>query len=168
MKLIAPSVEYEQDYLAAIEESKREAAFSILPVPLPEQSFADFIQNRIDQALGVNLPTGFVPSTELWLIDKDEFVGRTNLRHFLNGYLLKIGGHIGYWIRPSKRKRGYGKIILQLALKEARKIGIKEILVTCDTTNERSRRVIEANGGILENIVKNGDENPPKMRYWFT
>ena len=140
---------------------------TLLPQPEKGQSFAAFAQNKIDQSHGIDLPSGFVPSTEFWLIDKDEFIGRTNIRHTLNDWLLQIGGHIGYWIRPSKRGKGYGKKILELALQEAKKLGISPVLVTCDITNKPSGKIIEANGGKLENIVPNGPDNPPKKRYWI-
>lgn len=168
MQLVIPSLHYKQQYLAAIEESKQERVGSLLPKPEPGQSFEEFIQYKLNNAKGIDVPEGFVPSTELWLIDNDEFIGRTNIRHRLNNdWLFQIVGHIGYWIRPSKRGKGYGKKILKLGLKEAKKLGISDVLVTCDVGNESSRKVIEANGGILENIVPNGPDNPQKRRYWI-
>lgn len=91
-----------------------------------------------------------------------------NIRHSLTEHLLKIGGHIGYWIRPSKRNMGYGKKILAFSLPEAKKLGISKILVTCNDNNLSSRRIIEENGGILENIVENSKDHPLKRRYWIT
>ncbi|HZE87234.1 MAG TPA: hypothetical protein VE090_03425 [Methylomirabilota bacterium] len=61
----------------------------------------------------------------------------------------------------------YGKEILKLALPQAKRLGITKVLITCDDTNIGSQKVIEANGGILENIVENGVENPRKRRYWL-
>jgi predicted acetyltransferase len=167
VELVTPTLIYKQDYLDAIEESHQEPGVSILPRPENGQSFEDFVQNRINQSKGIDLPMGFVPSTEFWLIDNNEFIGRTNIRHYLNDWLLQIGGHIGYWIRPSKRGKGYGKKILEFGLLEAKKMGISNILVTCDVTNQPSKHVIEANGGLLENIVPNGPDNPEKRRYWI-
>ena len=117
---------------------------------------------------GLLLPPGWVAETVLWLVDNDIFIGRASIRHSLNEHLLKIGGHIGYFIRPSMRRRGYGKSILNLALIEAKKMGLQKVLVTCDETNTGSRKIIEANGGVLENIVENGLDMPPKRRYWIT
>lgn len=175
MQLVVPTVKYQQSYEDAIEESKHETGVTLLPRPEIGQPFEEFVQNKINHSHGIGLPDGWVPSTELWLVDNDPstasgqvFIGRTNIRHYLNSWLLQIGGHIGYWIRPSKRNKGYGKKILELALKEAKKLGISEVLVTCDTTNLGSKKVIEANGGILENIVPNGPDNPQKKRYWIT
>ncbi len=164
---MSPTIQYKQDYLDAIEESKHENGMTLLPLPELGQSFEDFVQNRIDQSHGIDLPPGFVASSEFWLIDNGEFIGRTNIRHMLNDWLLHIGGHIGYWIRPSKRGKGYGKKILELGLQEAKKLGINNVLITCDVTNIPSKKVIEANGGILENIVPNSPDLPQKRRYWI-
>jgi predicted acetyltransferase len=80
---------------------------------------------------------------------------------------MRIGGHIGYEIRPTQRKRGYGKLILRLALQEARALGIDRALLTCDCTNAASRRIIEANGGMLEDELQQGDGKPSKLRFWI-
>jgi len=167
MKLISPSIEYEQSYLEAINEFEPQERVVTPSRPLDGEPFEEFVKYKISQSNGLNLPAGYVPSAELWLIDNGEFIGQANIRHKLNDWLLEIGGHIGYWIRPSKRKKGYGREILKLALVEARKIGLKDVLVTCDVDNIGSRKVIEASGGKLENIVPNG-QNPLKMRYWLT
>lgn len=168
MKLIIPSISFQKNYLQAIDEAKNETGITVISKPSGGQSFKEFVKNKRNQSKGLNLPPGYVPNTELWLIDNSEFIGTTNIRHILNDHLLKIGGHIAYWIRPSKRMMGYGTAILKLALDEARKLGIDKILVTCDDTNSGSRKIIETNGGVLENIVKNGKNNPKKRRYWIT
>ena len=74
---------------------------------------------------------------------------------------------MGYDIRPSKRRRGYGKKILQLTLEKAKELGMERVLVTCDVNNEPSRKIIEQNGGILENKVPNPETGTDKGRYWI-
>lgn len=167
MQLVLPSVKYKQSYLKAVDEGKEENSPTVLRKPKEEESFEDFIKNILDESKGLNLPEGRVPATELWLIDKDEFIGRVSIRHMLNDRLFKIGGHIGYYIRISKRKKGYGKAILKLALQKAQKLGILKVLVTCDVGNIGSQKVIEANCGVLENIVETGENSPKKRRYWI-
>ncbi len=167
MKLVLPSVKYIQSYLKAIEEGKEENSPTVLRKPKEEESFEDFINNILNEAKGLNLPEGKVPASELWLIDEDEFIGRVSIRHMLNDRLLKTGGHIGYYIRSSKRKQGYGKAILKLALQKAKKLGILKVLVTCDVGNTASQKVIEANCGVLENIIETGENSPKKRRYWI-
>lgn len=168
MELVPPTTKYQQSYLQAVDEGKNETGVTLISKPKESQSFEEFVKQKREEAQGLHLPEGWVPATELWLIDKDEFIGWVNIRHHLSEFLLKIGGHIGYWIRPSKRHIGYGKAILKLSLYEAKKLGITKALVTCDDTNMNSRKIIQSNGGILENIVDNGEDHPAKRRYWIT
>ncbi len=162
-----PSVKYQKSYLQALEEGEGEVSRTLLSKPKEGESFAEFVKNLQDMAEGLNLPAGFVPATEFWLVDNGEFIGRVSIRHSLNSNLLKLGGHIGYYIRISKRKMGYGKIILKLALLKAKKLGLTKILITCDDTNFASAKIIEENGGVLENKVEVGDNLPKKRRYWI-
>jgi predicted acetyltransferase len=90
-----------------------------------------------------------VPQTNLWLVEGDEYLGRLSIRHRLTRSLRFKGGHIGYDVRPSCRRRGYATLMLGLSLPLAHQLGIDPALITCDDTNVASRRVIEANGGRL-------------------
>lgn len=170
MQLIYPTIQYKDSYLHAIEEADKDTNpfLTTIAGPKHNQSFEEFLKEKIDQANGMHLPEGWVPATELWLVDNEEFIGTVNIRHFLTEHLLRIGGHIGYWIRPTKRRIGYGKKILQLALAEAKRLGISKVLVTCDDTNIASAKIIEANGGVLENAVEVGEGHPKKRRYWIS
>jgi predicted acetyltransferase len=76
------------------------------------------------------------------------------------------GGHIGYEIRPSQRRRGYGTEILRLTLEKAREWGLRKVLVTSDATNRASRRIIEANGGVFESEVEVESGAKKERRYW--
>jgi predicted acetyltransferase len=91
---------------------------------------------------------------------EDHVVGRISLRHALTPWLLEVGGHIGYAVRPSARGRGYATRALALMLPVAAAHGIDPVLITCDDTNVASRKVIEANGGVLE------DNRNGKLRFW--
>lgn len=108
-----------------------------------------------------------MPATMYWLIDNEQYIGRVSIRHVLNNRLMKEGGHIGYAIRPSKRKMGYGKKIFELALPKAKEIGITKALVTCDESNMGSRKIIESCGGKLEDITLISPARPRKMRFWI-
>lgn len=92
-------------------------------------------------------------------------VGAVNIRHDLNDYLLKYGGHIGDGIRPSERRKGYATEMIRLALEECRKLGLTRVLMTCDKNNIGSAKSIIRNGGILENEVWENDS--VKQRYWI-
>ena len=92
-------------------------------------------------------------------------VGAVNIRHDLNEYLLKYGGHIGDGVRPSERRKGYATKMINLALKECKKLKIKRVLLVCDKNNIGSAKSIINNGGILENEVINDDKII--QRYWI-
>lgn len=106
-------------------------------------------------------PAGWVTGTYLWMVERDTVVGRISLRHTLTPWLLEVGGHIGYAVRPSARRRGHATTALSLMLSVAAGRGIDPVLVTCDDDNVASRRVIEASGGILEDVRND------KMRFWL-
>lgn len=129
------------------------------------ENFADWLNGvRLfeDQK---TVPKGYVKSEEyLFYIDK-KLIGMMNLRHELNDMLEKTGGHIGYSVRKGERKNGYATKMLDFALQKYREMGIQKVLITCDLDNIASAKVIEKNGGILENII-NEQDNLVK-RYWI-
>src|SRR6185503_15708940 len=95
-------------------------------------------------------------------------VGRVSIRHELNEFLMRIGGHIGYTVVPEFRRRGYATEMLRQSLAISRqRFGLTRVLVTCDDDNVGSIRTIEKNGGVLENIVTGPDLDTPKRRYWI-
>ena len=94
-------------------------------------------------------------------------IGTIAVRHYLNDSLLKSGGHIGYGIRPSERRKGYGTIMLSLALEKCREFGIEKALVTCDKDNIASAKTAKRNGGVLENEIIEESGNIVQ-RYWIT
>ena len=174
MELVLPSAEYKRSFIEAVTEYQREGGsddrsrrYGGLSVSELESDFDTYVEHERSHALGQNLPEGYVPETTYWLVDGGEFIGRVSIRHRLTEHLQKIGGLIGYDIRPSKRKNGYGTKILQLALPRAKDIGLSKVLVTCDATNVGSRRIIEKNGGILENQVPNPETGINKLRFWI-
>ncbi len=130
-----------------------------------QENFSEFLTKMRNYEKGKNLPKGYVSASYYWLVDNNDFVGETTIRHKLTKALLKEGGHIGYGIRPTKRKLGYGTKILTLALKKAKKLGIKKVLVTCDDNNIGSRKVIEANEGILEKKIRH--KGKLLRHYWI-
>lgn len=109
-----------------------------------------------------------VDQTTFILVDDNNHIyGGTNVRHELNEGLLINGGHIGYLIRPSERKKGYGSLMLKLTLTECNKLGIDKVLVTCREENKGSAKTIENNGGVYENSLKKTEDNKLYRRYWI-
>lgn len=105
-------------------------------------------------------PQGWVPETTLWWVDGPTWIGRLSIRHRLTPFLLDVGGHVGYVVRPSEREHGHATAMLRAALPVAAGLGIDRVLVTCDHDNHASRRVIEKAGGERE------DRRGVKLRYW--
>ncbi|MDD4890044.1 MAG: GNAT family N-acetyltransferase [Phycisphaerae bacterium] len=131
--------------------------------------FEAALRNCRDHARGVNLPAGYVAASTFWLVrDGRAIVGTSNLRHELTPFLLREGGHIGYSIRPSEQRKGYGTRLLAMTLGRARAIGLTRVLVTCAKGNIGSAGVIRGNGGVLEDEVQSV-LHPGEMaqRYWI-
>jgi predicted acetyltransferase len=162
-----PDVIYKESYLKALKEYHQEGRYLEYDEKKLESNFSDFVKKLKENSIGLNLKPGYVPQTVYWVVDQEGFAGRVLLRHELNEHLLKIGGHIGDDIRPSKRGRGYGTEALKLVLPKARAMGLKKVLLTCDSTNIGSRKIIKANGGILENEVLGENGEPSKLRFWI-
>jgi hypothetical protein len=94
-------------------------------------------------------------------VDGDRFIGKVEVRHRLTDALRRHGGRVGYSIRPTMRRRGYGTFALSLVLVRCLDLGLDRILVTCDESNTASRRIIETNGGVLQDCVQVGDSAVP-------
>lgn len=120
----------------------------------------------INKYLGrINPPN--IHQTTFGVFEDNKLIGGFNLRHELTEHTINHGGHIGYLIRPSKRNKGYGTKLLNLALKEAKKINITKVLITCNINNKASEKVILNNGGIYENDYYEEIENETYKRYWI-
>lgn len=109
---------------------------------------------------------GLVHATYWWMVERDTYLGAISLRHRLNDFLLRAGGHIGYGVRPSARARGVATWALEAVLEHARTLGIARVLVTCDDSNVASARTIEKSGGVLEDIRLT--ELGQTRRYWIS
>lgn len=171
-QLTSPVTGVHSSFLAAIDEFLAEGADpnTLLAHEIEEfgrvwhraDAFAEYVGRLRAEALEETpRPEGWVPHTNLWFLDGDVFLGRLAIRHRLTPFLHELGGHIGYAVRPCARRRGHATAMLRQALPYAREIGIDSVLLTCDLANTASRKVIEANGGVLE------DERGGKRRYWI-
>lgn len=133
----------------------------------PTAPWEAYVRSREDQRRGVDLPDGLVPATFLLADVGGEVVGRSSIRHELNDYLAREGGHIGYAVLGAHRGRGYATEILRQSLVIARAVGVDRVLVTCGDDNIASARVIERCGGVFESLVDSTGGGPPTRRYWF-
>ncbi|MGX9686332.1 GNAT family N-acetyltransferase [Deinococcus wulumuqiensis] len=171
-ELVRPSERYKDSFLDAVREAQ--AAGSGLGDTLKwnlddiRADFGKVLRDLTRYEPGNDLPDGFVHSEYRWLVEGEEYLGRVSIRYTLSDSLREFGGHIGYEVRPSARRRGYGTLILKLALERARELGIDPVLVTCDVDNLGSRGVIEANGGELEGEFEVPQhQDKPIRRYWI-
>lgn len=169
LKLIEPTIALREEFLAMVKEYL--AAGEQSEDWRFEQALGNFeayVKKFHDYSLGKNLPEGWVPDSTYWLVENERKVlGQSSLRHRLRPALAKRGGHIGYYIRPSERRRGYGTVILRLTLTKAEELGLKRVLVTCDDGNIASVRIIEKCGGVLSDKVMVEGYVAPTRRYWI-
>ena len=115
------------------------------------------------------LPEGKVLATQFLAVRESDgrLVGMIQVRHYFNEYLKKYAGHIGYSVRPCERRKGYAREMLRLALPYCKGLGLTRVLITCEVSNEGSRRTILSNGGVYESTVHEPDEGIDLERYWI-
>lgn len=168
MKLIPPSLALKEAFLNFYQDLVHYDVENSHYYSQCAANFSGYVQSLIDESNGINLRDGYVPCSHFWLVDESQSVlGVIRVRHNISTEHLRLeAGHIGYDIAPSYRNRGYGKKMLELALPKALHLGITNALVTADEDNTASRKVIEANGGRLDNIVVGKVFPYPLARYW--
>ena len=162
-----PREDEEEEFLRAHRATSPEVP-SFLHYYEDGMPFRRYLDLLAEQENGVNLPPNHVASTFLFAFVGNRIVGRASIRHALNEFLHRVGGHIGYVVVPEFRRRGYATEILRQSLQIARDTcGLNRILVTCYDDNIGSIRTIEKNGGVLENVVEAPDLDKPLRRYWI-
>jgi len=113
------------------------------------------------------IPPDCVRGTQFCLEVDGEIVGCARLRFELNALLEQEGGHIGYDVRPSARRKGFGNLILRLVLSEARRVGLERVLLTADVDNYPSLRIIETHGGTFAGESVSMESGKLVRRYWI-
>lgn len=118
---------------------------------LSEEEFPDYVFRKKKESQGIDLPAGYVPSSEYLLVDEEgNYVGIFNLRHQLNEHLANGAGHIGYGIAEKYRSRGYGTEGLSLVLKEAAEKGIHTAYLSVQKNNPASLKIQQKNGAYID------------------
>jgi predicted acetyltransferase len=147
-QLVPPTAVVRDSYLAGETEAAIEEG---LPTGWLQEAAADF-PGFVERRRTVRELWG-VPVTELWFVDGSDYLGTVIIRHRLTPALEGAGGHVGYHVVPRHRRRGHATRMLAQALVVCEQLGLRQVLVTCAADNLGSRRVIEANGGVLDGIV---------------
>lgn len=179
VRLVAPTPDLYNDLTAAAREYVNAARQSSRPeesryealLRLDRVGFGRFCEELAEQSRGIGVPSDWVPSTTYWLVrgegDQTRFIASARLRHSLNLGLLNEGGNIGYDVRPSERRKGYGTLLLSFVLDKSREIGLSRVLITCDDDNVGSARIIEKNGGKFQDLTTSHYTGKPVRRYWI-
>jgi len=169
IRLIEPALELKTEFQSMVAEytAAGEKSYADMYAEAVED-FDSYVAKLHDHAKGLNLPEGWVPSSTFWLVrDNSRVLGCSRLRHYLAGDLRYEGGHIGYDIRPSERRKGHGALILRLTLEKARELSLERVLVTCHADNIASQQIIEKNGGKFASQVIPRQGGKPLRRYWI-
>ena len=155
MKLLYPTMAYRDKAIEYIEEFHQYGSeingSGGLDRFLRESTYEAWLEKVVRDMDIANVPDGKVPALTYFYVreEDDRIVGMVNIRLALNEFLRNEGGHIGYSVRPTERRKHYGTEMLKVALKVCDVIGIQEVLVSCDKTNVASAGVIQNCGGKL-------------------
>lgn len=169
MQLVKPCKMYEEEYIDYIKEVVKNKETNKLGEILKKdnETFKEMIDRIEKLSNGENLIGMMKPTTCFWMIENNKIVGSMNLRHELNEFTYYTIGHIGYYVRPSQRNKGYAKTALSLAKEFYKNLGLKKILIICSKDNVASEKVIVANSGILELEMLAFDQKRTLRRYWI-
>lgn len=114
-------------------------------------SYDDWLKLIQDNSAESTVRDKWVIATTFFIGRKEDgkIIGMIDFRHRLNEFLQNYGGHIGYGVRPSERKKGYATQMLKMVFERAKAMGVEKVMLTCYEENETSRRTIEKCNGIL-------------------
>jgi predicted acetyltransferase len=174
--LVRPDVRYMASFVAAMREGysrdnlRPETAETIDAIAAEP---AAFVRQLLNPPTTIVLPDGSlgqrVPETHFWAVDGDEFLGSISVRHALNAVLEQWGGHIGYGVRPSARGRGLATGMLAQVLDWCRaNLALDRVMLTVAEDNPASQRVVEKNGGVLQDRIPHiWHDGALGRRYWI-
>ncbi len=166
---VVPSLKYKRQLLEYIEEHERYGSHMNGAGGL--NRYKDDIEGwlqKLEEDKKGHPDSGKVPTVTYMLVREsdDRLIGMINIRLVLNDELQRLGGHIGYGIRPSERQKGYNKINLYLGLKKCYEANLDVVLLDCIKSNEGSRKTMIALGGKLVNeYYDNTKYNDTILRY---
>lgn len=172
IKLLKPTMDYADDIMKfrqEIFEAKDEDAFAGCGNLESCETAQQWIDTITLMENPETCPEGRV-SANIFIavrVSDHKIVGVIDLRHHLgNPVLSSWGGHFGYIVRPSERKKGYAKEMVRQNLEKSKELGLHKVMITCDRNNTASERTILANGGVFEKeVLVDGGYT---KRFWVT
>ncbi len=175
-ELVRPDARWVASFIDALREGYRRDPLRAETPEMIAVIAADpaaFLDDLRDPPATLILPDGSigsrVPSTTLWWVEGDAFLGSVSVRHELNATLEVLGGHVGYAVRPAARGQGHATAILSAGLDWVRaNLPLERVLLTINTANLPSIRVAEKCGGVRTGTVPHlwnaGEE---AAHYWI-
>lgn len=155
MKLVFPTMEYKEKAVQFINEFYENGSeingSGALDFYLSDFTYEEWLQKLQKDIDMANIAPGRVPAlTYFYVREEDDcIVGMINLRLTLNDFQRNEGGHIGYCVRPTERRKHYATMMLKDALEVYKLLSVSSVLISCDTTNVGSQNTIKNNGGRL-------------------
>lgn len=132
----------------------------VMTPPKNEEDFKNILK-KYEKDSSKDQAPGRVPQEIFWMYIDNNIVGIVKIRAELNETLLINGGNMGYSISPNYRRKGYGKLIVKKGLEILKSKGVNRVLITIYEDNIPSRKSVESNHGVLEDINNN------LCRYWI-
>ena len=170
IRLVMPTMEYEdgiRDFRREFLDSgsKAEGSGNLLRYE-DTGEWLDYLRIR---SSADTAPAGTVPFTQYIAVREEDgkVIGALQIRHYLKGDFALYAGHIGYSVRPSERRKGYGTQMLRLALQRCRDMGIDRVMISCVDTNEASRRTILKCGGVFYSTYYYSAADQTIEKYWI-
>ncbi len=168
MELVIPTMDYELAIKSFRDEFLKtgddmDGCLSLAKIP----EIQDWIKQVESFSSEKTCSKDYVRVTQFLYLRKSDnkVVGVIQIRHYLNEFLEKYGGHVGYSVRPSERRKGYATRMLKGILPLAVELGFDKIVVTCLRENQASIKTILNNGGVYQSTVHEPERDVYLNRY---
>ena len=156
MKMQFPNMDYKEKAIELMKEYTEYGSHTdgcgSLNRYLKESTYEEWLKKVVSYMDIANVEKPKVPALTYFFVreEDDRIVGMINIRLALNDFLRNEAGHIGYSVRPTERRKHYGTQMLECGLEVCRRIGIENVIVSCDKDNLASAGVIKNCGGVLD------------------